>query len=204
MHVDADRPTTDQLDASWNEAFAQLRSFIAARVGNDDVAADIAQDVLVRSIAAGALERVDNPTAWLYRSARNAVIDHYRTRHINEPLDQTTFELWPEPSPVDDRPNEATRDLARCLRPLLAQLPEIYREALDRVDLAGQSHDAAAAEVGISTSGMKSRVQRARRHLKKLLTDCCAVHIDRLGAVTSYHPNSGACGCPDGGAGQRC
>lgn len=204
MHVDADRPTNDQLDAGWNETFAQLRAFIAVRVGNDDVAADIAQDVLVRSIAAGALERVDNPTAWLYRSARNAVIDHYRTRHVNEPLDQTTAELWPAPSPVDDRPNEATRDLARCLRPLLAQLPEIYREALDRVDLAGQSHDAAAADVGISTSGMKSRVQRGRRQLKKLLTDCCAVQVDRLGAVTSYHPNSGACGCPGGGAGQRC
>ena len=88
MHVDEDRPTRHQLDTSWHETFARLRSFIAARVRNDDVAADIAQDVLVRSIAAGALQHVDNPTAWLYRSARNAVIDHYRTRHIHDPLDQ--------------------------------------------------------------------------------------------------------------------
>ena len=86
MHVDEDRPTSEQLDASWDETFERLRSFIAARVRDDDVAADIAQDVLVRSIAAGALERVDNPTAWLYRSARNAVIDHYRTRHVHDPL----------------------------------------------------------------------------------------------------------------------
>ena len=49
-----------------------------------------------------------------------------------------------------------------------AQLPEIYREALDRVDLAGQSHHDAAIELGISTSGMKSRVQRARRQLEDL------------------------------------
>lgn len=166
-------------------------------MGNDEVAADIAQDVLVRSIAVGALERVDNPTAWLYRSARNAVIDHYRTRHIHEPLDQVAVELWPEPSPVDDRPNQTTRELAQCVRPLLAQLPEIYRDALDRVDLAGQTHDAAGAELNISTSGMKSRVQRARRQLKQQLTDCCAVQVDRLGAVTAYKPNSGTCGCPD-------
>jgi len=132
---------------------------------------------------------------WLYRSARNAVIDHYRTRHIHDPLGQAA-ELWPEPAPADDRPNEATRDLAGCLQPLVAQLPEIYRQALDRVDLAGQSHHVAAAEVGISTSGMKSRVQRARRQLKELLTGCCAVHVDRLGAVASYHPNAGTCGCP--------
>ena len=197
MHVNEDRPIRQQLGAAWDETFAQLRSFIAVRVGNDDIAADIAQDVLVRSIAAGALQRVDNPAAWLYRSARNAVIDHYRTRHIHEPLDQVAAQRWPEPSPVDDRPNAATRDLANCLRPLLAQLPEPYRDALDRVDLAGQSHHAAAAELNISTSGMKSRVQRARRQLKELLTNCCAVQVDRLGAVTSYHPNSGTCGCPD-------
>jgi len=194
MHVDEDRPTREQLDSSWDEMFERLRSFIAARVGDDDVAADIAQDVLVRSIAVGALQRVDNPMAWLYRSARNAVIDHYRTRHIHDPLGQAA-DLWPEPAAADDWPNEATRDLAGCLQPLVAQLPEIYREALDRIDLAGQTHQVAAAEVGISTSGMKSRVQRARRQLKELLTNCCAVQVDRLGAVASYHPNTGTCGC---------
>jgi RNA polymerase sigma-70 factor (ECF subfamily) len=194
MHVDEERPTRQQLDTSWHESFARLRSFIAARVGQDDDAADIAQDVLMRSIAAGALENVENPTAWLYRSARNAVIDYYRTRHIHDPLGRRA-ELWPEPAPIDNRPNEATRDLAGCLEPLLARLPEVYRDALHRVDIAGQSHHAAAAEVGISTSGMKSRVQRARRQLKDLLTDCCAVQVDRLGAIAAYHPNRGTCGC---------
>ena len=53
-----------------------------------------------------------------------------------------------------------------------------------------------AVELGISTSGMKSRVQRARRQLKDLLTGCCAVQVDRLGAVSSYRPNAGRCGCP--------
>ena len=130
MHVDEDRPTREQLDASWDETFERLRSFIAARVGDDDVAADIAQDVLVRSIAAGALDRVDNPAAWLYRSARNAVIDHYRTRHVHDPLSPAA-ERWPEPEPAEDRPNDATRDLAACLQPLVARLPEIYRDALE-------------------------------------------------------------------------
>jgi RNA polymerase sigma-70 factor, ECF subfamily len=194
MTVDEVQPTGTQLDAGWDQTFERLRSFVAARVRDDEVAADIAQDVLVRSIAAGALQRVDNPTAWLYRSARNAVIDHYRTRHAHDPLD-IVGELRPEPEPVDDRPNDATRDLARCLQPLVAQLPDIYREALDRVDLAGETHHDAAAQVGISTSGMKSRVQRARRQLKGLLTDCCAVQVDRLGTIASYEPSAGDCGC---------
>lgn len=196
MHVDEDRPTSQQLDASWAQTFERLRSFIAARVRDDDVAADIAQDVLVRSIAAGALATADNPAAWLYRSARNAVIDHYRTRHVHDPLDGID-QLWPAPELDDRRPNDATRELAGCLQPMIAQLPAIYRDALDRVDLRGQSHHHAAEELGISTSGVKSRVQRARRQLKGLLTDCCQVQLDRLGSVTAYRPN-------DDGAGSGC
>jgi RNA polymerase sigma-70 factor (ECF subfamily) len=85
------------------------------------------------------------------------------------------------------------------MQPLVARLPEIYRDALARIDLGGQSHHHAATEVGISTSGMKSRVQRARRQLKELLTDCCQVELDRLGAVASYQTNDSTCGrnaCP--------
>ena len=197
MYVDEDRPTRDQLDGSWDDTFERLRTFIAARVGDDEVAADIAQDVLVRSIAAGALDHVDSPTAWLYRSARNAVIDHYRTRHIHEPLGPAA-ENSPDPERAEDRPNDATRDLAACLQPLVAQLPDIYRDALDRVDLKGQTQHDAAAALGISTSGMKSRVQRARRLLRSLLTDCCAVQVDRLGAVFAYQPKADGCGCRGG------
>jgi RNA polymerase sigma-70 factor (ECF subfamily) len=199
MHVDEDRTARERLRVSWQESFERLRSFVVTRVGDDDVAADIAQDVLVRSIAAGALDRVDNPTAWLYRSARNAVIDHYRTRHVHDPLPDLSQD-WPASEPADDRPNDATRQLARCLQPLVGQLPEIYRDALERVDLEGQSHRAAGAEVGISTSGMKARVQRARRQLKGLLTECCAVQVDRSGAVARYRPKDGSCGCSSDGA----
>ena len=172
---------TDRLDVSWAETLDRIRAFVAARVGDPELAADITNDVVMRSIASGALERVDNPAAWLYRSARNAVIDHYRTRHVHQPLDDV--DAWPDPGPTDNRPNEATRELARCLQPMLHQLPASARDALTRVDIDGQTHQQAADQLGISVSGMKSRVQRARRELKALLEQCCTVRVDRAGAV---------------------
>lgn len=182
------------LDSSWIETLDRLRGFVAARVDDPDLAADITHDVVVRSIASGALDRADNPTAWLYRSARNAVIDHYRTRHVHYPLDAS--DAWPDPGPTDNEPNEATRDLARCLRPLMRELPPASRDALTRVDVDGQTHQHAAEQLGISVSGMKSRVQRARRQLKDLLEHCCAIGLDRAGAVTTYRPTGQAtCGC---------
>jgi RNA polymerase sigma-70 factor, ECF subfamily len=147
----------------------------------------------VRSIASGALDRVDNPAAWLYRSARNAVIDHYRTRHVHDPLGDA--DSWPDPGPTDNVPNDATRELARCLQPMLHQLPPAARDALTRVDVDGQTHHQAADQLGISVSGMKSRVQRARRQLRDLLEQCCTVGLDGAGAVARYRSVEPACGC---------
>ena len=184
----------DDLDARWADTLDRLRAFVAARVEDREVAADITQDVIVRSIASGALERVDNPVAWLYRAARNAVIDHYRTRHRHDSLDDDDHH-WPDPDTPDGEPNDATRELSRCLRPLLRQLTPAARDALERVDVAGETHHRAADTLGISVSGMKSRVQRARRELKDLLEQCCIVELDTIGAVADYHPNTDTCSC---------
>ena len=184
----------DRLDASWDESIDRVRAFVAARVGDPELAADITHDVVVRSIASGDLDHVDNPMAWLYRSARNAVIDHYRTRRVHDPFDGD--DEWPDPGPLDNEPNDATRELARCLQPMIDELPPAAREALTRVDLEGQTHHQAASQLGLSVSGMKSRVQRARRQLKDVLQQCCTVGLDRTGAVSGYRPTGqAACGC---------
>ena len=187
-----------QLTISWTDTLDRLRAFVTSRVDDPELAADITQDVIVRSIASGALEQVDNPAAWLYRSARNAVIDHYRTRRAHAPIDDV--DAWPDPG-IDDRPNDATRELSRCLQPMLDQLTPAAREALVRVDVNGQTQNSAAREVGLSLTGMKSRVQRARRDLKNLLEQCCVVDVDTHGAIADYHRGSGECGCGSNSAG---
>ena len=141
---------TVRRDQDWAETLGRLRGFVLARVGDPELAEDITQDVLVRSIASGALDRVDNVSAWLYRSARNAVIDHYRTRRtLDHDLDP---ELWPEPETYDDLPNDATRELARCLQPMMSALHPTARDALTRVDMEGQTHRQAADQLGLSVA----------------------------------------------------
>ena len=182
-------------DQDWGQTLDRLRGFIAARVEDPEVAADITQDVLVRTIASGALDRVDNLGAWLYRVARNAVIDHYRTRRVHET--DADLERWPDPDLAENLPNDATRELARCLQPMLGRLHPEARDALTRVDLDGQTHREAAAQLGLSTSGMKSRVQRARRELREQVTSCCRVETDSAGALADYVPRAGGCGCDE-------
>lgn len=193
-------PRRDQ-DIAWDETLRRLRSYVARRIGDPQVAEDITQDVIARSIAAGALDRVDNPLAWLHRSASNAVIDYHRTRRHHVPINESVHE---SAAPTESNEmNDATRELARCVQPMVAQLDPIYRDAISRVDLDGRTQADAAREAGVSLSGMKSRVQRGRRQLHEMITECCAVDTDNLGTPTDVRPRAG-CGDPAAGADRTC
>jgi RNA polymerase sigma-70 factor (ECF subfamily) len=181
---------------------AHLHAFIARRVESPEVADDLTQDVLVRLLTHNP-GRVEHPTAWLYRVARNVIIDHYRTRSSGSRRQDRLDADDPAPAgpaqdPFADDPQTAHRELAECLRPLVDQLAEPYRSAVSAVDIGGQTHTDVAHAVGISTSGMKSRVQRGRRQLRQLLTDCCRVHTSPTGSISGYEPLTGCHPTPSG------
>jgi len=186
-------------EAIWRDLRGPLLAFIARRVSDRDTAEDILQDIMLRIHQHSSDHtQPESITAWLYGVARNAIIDHYRTRRRFD--GDVDLDRWPAPDTSGDLPNDATRELARCLQPMLGRLHPTARDALTRVDLDGQTHREAAEQLGISVSGMKSRVQRARRELREQLTACCQVQTDTTGAVADYAPNAGSCGC-DGDTG---
>lgn len=188
-------PPTD-VEAIWQEFHDQLLSFIGRRVRNRQSAEDILQEVMLRIHRnAGGLERASAVGAWVHEIARNAIADHYRRAPVRREIPagvELNREEWALPEP--DAP-ELRGELAKCLAPLLSRLPETYREALALTELEGLTQAAAAARVGLSISGMKARVQRARAQLKRLLVGCCEIELDRRGGITSYQPRAGSCDC---------
>jgi RNA polymerase sigma-70 factor (ECF subfamily) len=76
---------------------------------------------------------------------------------------------------------------------MLNCLPEKYRQALLLTEYRGMTQQEVAEHLGISLSGAKSRVQRAREKLKEELLNCCHFEFDRLGKIMSYHPKCAAC-----------
>ncbi|NWF71743.1 MAG: RNA polymerase subunit sigma, partial [Nitrospirae bacterium] len=75
---------------------------------------------------------------------------------------------------------------AGCLRPMIEQLSEDYRQAITLVDLEGLTQHEAAVRLGLSVSGMKSRIQRGRRQLREMLEACCVIALDRRRGVADY------------------
>lgn len=88
------------------------------------------------------------------------------------------------------------------LCPMLQQLPPAYRAALERVEFDGVSQVDVAAELGISVSGLKSRVQRAM--LREGLQVCCEISRSATGGVLDFSQRGGgSCGA-EGGSTSGC
>ena len=164
------------LAALYEEFAVRLRKFVTRRMPDAAAAEDVVQDVFV-SLASTDIASIENPSGWLYRVARNAIIDWQRSAKRRETPSQDVPEL---PEVVDD--DEAIWDeIAACLQPFMGELTPEQRSALELTDLGGMTQAAAAAETGISVAGMKSRVQRGRAELLAAIQRCCVVTLDGRG-----------------------
>ncbi len=163
----------------------KLKKFILKRVNDEDTANDLLQDVLMKIFEAyPGLRNKERLNVWVYRIARNAITDHYRKK-------KSTHELADIPESVETDVESLNRELTGCLKPFIDQLPEKYQDALIQTDLGGMSQKEYARRIGLSYSGAKSNVQRARVKLKELFHHCCLIESDRYGHVISYDPKNG-------------
>ena len=177
----------------WSEVQSGLRAFIAKRVANETEAEDLLQEVFVRmQRGLGGLKKESRLVSWIYQIARHAIIDYYRVRDrqpersVGLASDLESF--YPASLPVEssEGSNQLRTELAGCLRPMIERLSEDYRQAVTLVDLEGLAQHEAAARLGLSVSGMKSRVQRGRRQLRDMLEACCVIELDRRRGVADY------------------
>jgi RNA polymerase sigma-70 factor (ECF subfamily) len=192
----ADTPDIDPATL-WASFGPPLRGFLARRVPPGVDADDLVQDVFLRVIQhLGTLRRTDRPEAWLFQIARNALRDALRARlrrdGRTDPLDDDL------PAAIDALAERAAEEeLAPCLTAMIDRLAEPYRTAITLTSLQGLSQADAARQVGISISGMKSRVQRGRDRLRQMLVTCCAIAVDVRGGVADFHlREAGACAGP--------
>ncbi|QSE85738.1 sigma-70 family RNA polymerase sigma factor [Rhodococcus koreensis] len=189
------QPAPADLDQLWRRFSSDLRAFIARRVSRPEDADDILSIVFLRMAKSlDNLREQDRILGWMYAITRNAITDYYRSApHRRELAVDSVPDNRPDGEP--DADETAEKELASCLVPMLSGLPAEQAAAVRMVDLDARTNAAAASEVGISVSGMKSRVQRGRAALQAQLHACCQISQDRTGHVHDYEPRSGSCAC---------
>jgi RNA polymerase sigma factor (sigma-70 family) len=150
-------------------------AFARKRLGNEDLAEDVVQDSLIKALTADRQPETEEETIkWFYRILRRSIIDVYRKEGARgRALERFEKEFPDSPSEQDERA------LCECLFRLMPRVPEQYRELLEQVDLQGIELDEVAVKLGVTRNNLTVRLHRARKHLRKALSDncrACAVH----------------------------
>lgn len=179
---------TIQLERLWEQYCCRLKAFIQSRVSDQDDVEDLLQEVFIRiHNHLCCLRDLSKLESWIYQVARNAIIDHYRSRRPGVELSESI----PSEDEVDADDPEAV--LALSLTSMVDELPAPYRDALLLTEYQGLNQRQMADRLGISFSGAKSRVQRARRMLRDMLLACCHFELDRRGAIIDYYARCCSC-----------
>ncbi len=173
----------------WETFNINLKQFILKRVVDEDNAEDILQDVFVKiHTRIHTLRDEEKLQGWIYQIARNAIYDYYRAQRDTLALPDSDMFIAGE-----TLSDSAIEELLPCIREMVECLPAEYQQALILTEYDGLSQKELAARLGISYSGAKSRVQRAREKLKTMLLDCCHFQFDHSGRVIDYQPRLNCC-----------
>lgn len=178
------------LNNIWEEFSLPLKKFINRRISDEQDAEDILQEVFIK-IHNNMANLLDDHKigSWVYTITRNTIIDYYRKHDKIIELFELPEELAVEP----DQDLSSNKEIAACLNALINYLPANLQEAIILTEFQNLTQKEYSQKVGLSISGAKSRVKRARKKLKEMLSGCCELELDRYGNIIDYQHKSNEC-----------
>lgn len=121
---------TRRTETVWREFHERLRAFISRRVRRQADVEDILQEVIVRiHRAIDSIQQQERLPAWMFQITRNVIVDHFRS---GSGQTAATPEDFDPPAPARDGGEDLRelQELSACIEPMIAALPEGYREAI--------------------------------------------------------------------------
>ncbi|MTI86951.1 MAG: sigma-70 family RNA polymerase sigma factor [Balneolaceae bacterium] len=178
-----------------------LLNFIRSKVSSSEDAQDIYQDVLVKIISrSDQLRNSQSLKSWLFAIARNQIIDHYRAQKRTIDVDDIALNSVSEKDEAS-----AYRELEGCLSGFINQLPDDYQQIITLSEIEGKSQKELAGMLDMNYTTLRSKVQRGRERIKKMIFEACSVEQDASGGfvdcdtknTSSACGDTNTCGCDD-------
>lgn len=169
------------------DAFEQLISDYQAKIyyiafhmmGNEQDAEDAAQEAILKAYRyLSSFKEESGFYTWLYRITHNICLDMLRKRkrnhtHSTDLVKKDRDGQETEVQLVDDKPQPEeelmSRQVQTDMQAAIAELKEHYRTVIVLRDIEGMSYEDIAAVTEISVGTVKSRLNRARESLRKIV-----------------------------------
>ena len=162
------RVQDEHIAATVEREQSRLRQFIRRRVSDPGEAEDILQEVFYEfTVAYRLMKPVEQAGAWLFRVARNRIIDRFRKTRPEEYL---LDELTPSAEAGPERAY-ALRQLEQALEAALDELPAEQRAVFLAHEVEGRSFREMAEEWGINQNTLLARKHYAVKQLRERLRE---------------------------------
>jgi len=167
-----------RISDSVKRNYASLRAFIRKRVADQSDAEDILQEVFYELVEAyRMMQPIEQVTAWLFRVARNRIIDLFRRRaregragtKVNDEGEELSLEELLPSSEAGPDAAYARTVLLDALDEALDELPAEQRDVFVAHELMGYSFKEIAEQTGISVNTLLYRKHYAVLHLRERL-----------------------------------
>jgi RNA polymerase sigma-70 factor (ECF subfamily) len=176
----------------WDEFSIPLKRYIKRRISNEQDADDILQTIFVKLLTnLSSLKDTNKLHSWVYTITRNAINDYYKSQKQLLNIDDYFDEIQME----ENNDGTVNDEIAEGLKCMIQCLPEKYKEAIILTEFQNLTQNELAERMGLSLSGAKSRVQRARKHLKEMMLSCCDFDKDHRGNIIDYKRKSETFDC---------
>lgn len=161
----------DEVSSAFKAHAAELRQFLRRRLQCHETAADITQRAYLNLLVAPPAEPVQDKRAWLFRVARNLVVDHVRLRRRSAALEAGLQGLYAVTG--DEQPQIEQLIIARetleQLRTGMQELPEPTRSIFELSRLQGLARKDVAEQLGVSESTVAKHLALSLQFLRERL-----------------------------------
>jgi RNA polymerase sigma-70 factor, ECF subfamily len=150
--------------------------------GSRDEAEDVVQDAFVQAfLKLRSFERQSTFYTWLYRIAFNTAVSRRRKRRVEGSVDQVRAAVGDEPADRRERPEEQVlrQERAELLAKALGGLSAEHRAILILREMEGRDYEQIAQILDLPVGTVRSRLHRARAHLRIELGSWFAEREDR-------------------------
>jgi len=170
--MDTSRSARNQFSNIYDKYVDKIYRFVFLKVSSEDVARDITSETFTRgweffTKSIDSKDKIKNPQAFLYKVARNLIIDHYRKRTRVQTISTQEF-LIPDPGVDLEQTSAMSSDLEE-IKQHIAKLGNDYQDVIILRYIEGLSFRQISHISGRKEATLRVMLHRALKELRESL-----------------------------------